>query len=65
MITRNIILFCILFISKSVFGQSYQEIQKLQNEYKKVLDRQALQKPPSISEAEKNVLNTAVPDKLI
>ncbi len=65
MITRNIILFSILFISKGVFGQNYQEIQKLQDEYKKVLDRQALQKPPSISEAEKSVLNTAVPDKLI
>ena len=28
-----------------LFSQNYQEVQKLQDEYKKVLERQALQKP--------------------
>ena len=40
-------------------------IQKLQNEYKKVLESQALQKPSEISDAEKTASSTALPDKLI
>ena len=46
-------------------AQSYQELQKLQSEYKKALERQALQKPADISEAEKTAQSTALPDKLI
>ena len=34
-------------------AQSYQELQQLQKEYQKVLEKQALQKPEAISEAEK------------
>ena len=48
-----------------IFGQNYQELQRLQSEYKKALDRQALQKPADISEAEKTASSTALPDKLI
>ena len=40
-------------------------MQKLQSEYKKALERQALQKPADISEAEKTAQSTALPDKLI
>ena len=47
------------------FGQNFQELQKLQNEYKKALERQALQKPNDIYEAEKTAKSTALPDKLI
>ena len=32
-----------------LLGQTYQELQKLQNEYKKALERQSLQKPTEIS----------------
>ena len=45
--------------------QSYQDIQRLQNEYKKVLERQSLQKPKEVSDAEKTAESTALPDKLI
>ncbi|MBC8344706.1 MAG: SLBB domain-containing protein [Candidatus Marinimicrobia bacterium] len=45
--------------------QSFQELQKLQSEYKKVLEKQALQKPADISDAEKTAQSTALPDKLI
>ena len=48
-----------------IFGQSYQELQRFQEEYKKVLELQALQKPADISEAEKTASSTALPDKLI
>ena len=55
MISTYKILFVVLVISmgQMLFSQNYQEIQKLQDEYKKVLERQALQKPIEISEAEK------------
>ena len=57
-----IFVFCILSIA---FGQNLQELQKLQEEYKKALERQALQKPEEISDAEKTAKSTALPDKLI
>ena len=62
----------LLFTTSSLFliltqanSQSMQEFNKLQQEYKKALDRQALQKPVSISEAEKTANSTALPDRLI
>ena len=59
--------FClfIVFLSSFLQGQNYQELQKLQSEYKKVLERQALQKPDDISNAEKAVRSTVLPDKLV
>ena len=57
------ILYLLSFIL--IYPQSYQEIQQLQSEYKKALERQALQKPADISEAEKTAQSTALPDKLI
>ena len=55
----------VLSICQIIFGQSYEEIKKLQSEYKKVLEMQALQKPREVSEAEKLASSTALPDKLI
>ena len=52
-------------LSKPLMSQSLQEIQKLQEEYKKVLDKQSLQKPADISDAEKTVKSTVIPDKLV
>ena len=57
------ILYLLSFIF--IYPQSYQELQKLQSEYKKALERQALQKPADISDAEKIAQSTALPDKLI
>ena len=48
-----------------VLGQNYQELEKLQAEYKKVLERQSLQKPADVTEAERTAASTALPDKLI
>lgn len=48
-----------------IYPQSYQEMQRLQKEYQKVLERQSLQKPEAVSEAEKTAKSTALPDKLI
>ena len=61
----KIILIGFLFALLPIFGQNLQELQKLQDEYKRVLDRQALQKPSEISNAEKTVLSTTIPDKLV
>jgi len=60
-------LFAVLVVvtGQLIVGQNYQEIQRLQNEYKKVLELQALQKPTEISDAEKTASSTALPDKLI
>lgn len=55
----------IIFLFQYLFGQTYEEIQKIQSEYKKVLERQALQKPKHVSDAEKTAQSTALPDKLI
>ena len=50
---------------QGLLAQNYQELQKIQDEYKKILERQALQKPTEISDAEKTAKSTALPDKLI
>ena len=67
MILTNKKLFALLVFSmgQMLFSQNYQEVQKLQDEYKKVLERQALQKPLDVSEAEKTASSTALPDKLV
>lgn len=58
-------LFAIFILPQLLSGQNYQELQKLQEEYKKVLERQSLQKPEDVSDAEKAILNTAIPEKLV
>ena len=56
----------LFFISCSrIFSQSYQEVQRLRDEYKKVLERQSLQKSQDIYDAENMARSTALPDKLI
>jgi len=67
MISTHKRLFVLLVFSmgQMLFSQNYQEVQKLQDEYKKVLERQALQKPIEVSEAEKTASSTALPDKLV
>ncbi len=57
--------FILAFIGTFSFSQSYQDLQRLQEEYKKVLEKQALQKPAEIDEAEKRAKSTALPDKLV
>ena len=63
---KNLFYVCgIIFLSSNALSQNLQEIQKLQEEYKKALERQALQKPTEISDAEKTAKSTALPDRLI
>ena len=57
--------FIIVILCSFAFSQNYQELQKIQDEYKKALERQALQKPKEISDAERTAKSTALPDKLI
>ena len=52
-------------LQNDVLAQNYQELQKIQSEYKKALDRQSLQKPKAISDAEKLPVSTSLPDKLV
>ena len=59
------LLFILILLSLNISAQNLQEIQKLQNEYKKVLEKQALQKPSDVSDAENIAKSTALPDKLI
>ncbi len=62
---NGIIFLSIFCICNILPAQNYQELQKLQNEYKKALERQALQKPAEITDAEKTAKSTSLPDKLI
>ena len=62
---NKILVFTIITLNQVVLSQNYQELKKLQSEYKEALERQALQKPAEISEAEKTAKSTALPDKLI
>ena len=47
----SIILCC--FQLSYLYGQSLQELERLQKEYKEVLERQSLQKPKDVVDAEK------------
>ena len=55
----------VFFSIISINGQTYQEIQKLKEEYNKALEKQSLQKPENIVEAERRAGSTALPDKLV
>ena len=57
--------FSLFLLFQLLNGQNYQELQKIQDEYKKVLEKQSLQKPKDISNAEKTILSTTLPDKLV
>ncbi len=61
----KILLFVIFLINHLLLSQTLQELERLQSEYNKALDRQALQKPSSISNAEETANSLALPDKLI
>jgi protein involved in polysaccharide export with SLBB domain len=54
-----------MFFNSLALGQNYQEIQKLQEEYKKVLERQSLKAPKEVLDAESTVRSTSLPNKLI
>ena len=56
---------CLHYIFWKIYSQNLQELQKLQAEYKKVLERQSLQKSNEIIEAERTAQSTAIPEKLI
>ena len=60
-----IFLFLLFNGNSGIYAQTLKELQKLKDEYSKVLDRQALQKSPEIQEAESRASSTALPDKLI
>ena len=62
----KILFLCLMFTSFQIlFGQNYKELRKLQDEYQKVLERESMQKPSEITDAEKTAKSTALPDKLI
>ena len=46
-------------------GQNLEEFQKLQQEYRKALERQSLNKSEEISNAENAAKSTSLPDKLV
>ena len=62
---QKILYFSFLFSIHFIFGQNYQELQKLQEEYKKALERQSLSQPAEISNAEQTIKSASLPDKLI
>ena len=61
----RIFIFGLIGVLQLIKGQTFQELQKLEEEYKKVLEMQSLQKPSDVSDAEKTAKSTALPDKLI
>ncbi len=62
---KKYIIYIIIAQATLLFSQSFQSIEKLKNEYKKVLEQQSLQKSQDITDAEKTAQSTALPDKLI
>lgn len=62
---NNLHIVLIFFVGSILSGQNLDELKKLQTEYKDVLERQSLQKPSEITDAEKTASSTALPDKLI
>jgi len=62
---KTIIISLVLGVCQLILAQNYQELQRLQDEYKNLLKRQALQKPVDVSEAEKLASSTALPAKLV
>jgi len=63
-IFKSIFVF-LLFNISFLQGQTLQELENLKNEYEDALKRQSLQKSPEVSEAEKTVKSTVLPDKLV
>ena len=63
--TIKLFSFMLILFCQLLNGQNYQELQKLQEEYKKALERQSLQKPNDVSGAEKALLSTTLPEKLV
>ncbi len=61
-------IYCIIIISavsSLIFSQNLQELKKLESEYKKVLEKQSLQKSEEISKTERLAKSSSLPDKLI
>ncbi len=61
----HIAIFAFMALFQSSFSQNYQELQKLKEEYSKALERQSLQKPKEVSDAEKAIASTSLPEKII
>ncbi len=59
------ILCFIIYPLSFVQAQTFEELQKIESEYKKVLEKQVLQKPKEISDAERTIKNADLPNKLI
>ncbi len=61
-------LLCVIHISAPLsfsVAQSFRDLEKLKTQYKEALEKQTLQKPSDIHEAEKTAQSTALPDKLV
>ena len=61
----KILFYILIFAIEFPNAQNYQEIQRLQEEYKKALNRHSLQKPNDISEAENTAKSAAAPCPLL
>ncbi len=59
------IVFCVFLFNQFLYSQTLGEIERLKKEYEKALNRQEMQKPRSVREAENNANSAALPDKLI
>ncbi len=52
-------------LSNLLLGQSLQELKKIEDEYKKILEIQNLQKSDDVIEAEKSASSTSLPNQLV
>ncbi len=60
------ITFFSLFCFESISAQTYEELKKMQDEYKRALDRQSLKKSTDISNAEEKAsIDATLPDMLL
>ncbi len=60
------ITFFSLFCLESISAQTYEELKKMQDEYKRALDRQSLKKSTDISNAEEKAsIDVTLPDMLL
>ena len=61
----NLFISAVIFLASSALGQSLQELEKLKEEYKNALERQAMKMPEDVSEIEKTMMGTSQPSEVV
>ena len=55
----------VIVFTSNTFGQSLKELEKLKEEYKNALERQAMKMPEDVSEVEKALMSSSEPSEVV